>query len=192
MRLILIGLLCLLCRLAIAVPITNAQGFYVITNPVPPVNVAWSYASGFSGSFNLYYGGASAKYTNRLTGITTTSFGIVFPQVRPAIYYVAVTAADTNGLESAFSNEITVSVVNPPNSPTMQPPVMLIVQNKPSLTDPWQDSAMSWTTSPDATNQFYRLRMVASVPVVSSPVASPALKLMLPPMPKALEDSLKK
>ncbi len=169
-------LLCLVCGSALADSITNSQGFYVITNPVPPVNLAWNYTSGFRGTFTLYYGPASRNYTNKIPSITTTNYGLVLPQQRPATYFLAVTAVDTNNLESGFSNEISVSAANPPSFPSLQPPSTLIVQHSPTgPTGPYSDTQMAWSFAPVSSNDFFRVRLVAT----TGPM--PNLKVLSPP-----------
>lgn len=52
--------------------------------------------------FNLYYGPASRHYTNWVS-VATNRAQVKAP---PGVYYFAVTAVATNGLESDFSQEV--------------------------------------------------------------------------------------
>jgi len=59
--------------------------------------------------YKIYYGTAPGTYTASITTGTTTTYSI--SQFSSALtasgtYYMAVTAFDTDGMESAFSNEI--------------------------------------------------------------------------------------
>src|SRR5260221_5561852 len=54
--------------------------------------------------YNVYYGGASGVYTNKISTINTTNT-IVPNLIEGTTYYFAATAYDSNGVESPFSNE---------------------------------------------------------------------------------------
>jgi hypothetical protein len=67
-------------------------------------------------SYNVYYGGESGAYTNE------TSFGevtnaVISGLMAGATYYFAVTAVESDGIESVFSKEVDYTV--PPGSPTV-------------------------------------------------------------------------
>jgi fibronectin type 3 domain-containing protein len=68
------------------------------------VTLAWDPVSGVSG-YKLYQGGASRVYTNSINTGTATQEIISGLNVG-ATYYFAVTAYDSNGLESDYSSEI--------------------------------------------------------------------------------------
>ena len=83
----------------------------------PSVTLAWdpSASSGIA-AYRLYEGGASRTYTNVIAaGNATTATA---PNLLSgATYYFAVTAVDSTGLESAYSNEIIYTVPLPTNLP---------------------------------------------------------------------------
>jgi hypothetical protein len=89
-------------------------------NAAPPAS--YSVALAWDGStsadvtgYRLYYGAASGNYTNSLAlGNVTT--GTVSGLAGGVPYFFAVTAYDTNGLESPFSNEFSFV----PGVPTVQ------------------------------------------------------------------------
>lgn len=74
------------------------------------VKLAWDApTSGAVSFYRMYQGGQSRNYTNSASttpGTTLTMAGLV-PK---ATYYFAVTAVDTTGLESAYSNEVSYRV----------------------------------------------------------------------------------
>jgi fibronectin type 3 domain-containing protein len=108
------------------------------TNSTASVTLAWDPAptsyvgtnsdgSGFTNywaitNYSVYYGMASATYTNHVLAATNLTVS-VSNLVRGATYYFAATATDTNGLESAYSQE--VSCKTPPPRPL--PPTVLKV-----------------------------------------------------------------
>lgn len=65
--------------------------------------------------YHLYYGTASGDYTQNLVlgNVTSATIGGLLGGVT---YYFAMTAYDTNGVESGFSNEVSFT----PGAPTMQ------------------------------------------------------------------------
>ncbi len=78
--------------------------------PVPyNVTVAWnpSPSQGVVG-YRLYYGAVSRGYTNSLVTGNVATFP-VSGLLSGVTYYFAITAVDAQGLESAFSNEISYS-----------------------------------------------------------------------------------
>jgi hypothetical protein len=99
------------------VPVIGAVLVFVAL-PLPvhgqrSVTLAWdpSASSGIAG-YRLYEGGASRSYTNVIAaGKATTATASNL--LSGASYFFAVTAVDTNGLESDFSNEITYTVPLP-------------------------------------------------------------------------------
>jgi hypothetical protein len=99
--------------LLIAAPTASAQGETSVTlawDPSPDSAVA---------GYRLYDGVASAAYTNVMDLGNATS-GMVSNLVNGVTYYFAVTAYDTNGQESDFSDEISYTVPWPTNGlPTL-------------------------------------------------------------------------
>ena len=59
--------------------------------------------------YNIYYGGASETYTNKISAADMTN-AVVSGLAPGDIYYFAVTAYDDTGLESPFSNEASYAV----------------------------------------------------------------------------------
>jgi hypothetical protein len=59
--------------------------------------------------YNLYYGGASRTYTNKIP-IGNGSSATISNLVEGGTYYFAATGYDANGVESDFSNECMYSV----------------------------------------------------------------------------------
>jgi hypothetical protein len=166
--------------------ITNAQGFYVITNPPPSCTLAWSPVQG--ATYNLYQGVVSGGYTNIILGISTTNTVFVFDQsMRGVKAYFTVTAV-IGSLESHFSNEVNYTPQSLPSSVTVAPPVTLVVQHSQKAVGPFSDMQLSFSVDPStSTNDFFRLRIVGTtpVPLVTQPwpMALPRAT-MLPPMPR--------
>jgi hypothetical protein len=70
----------------------------------PSVTLAWTNPPDGSLLFNrLYQGGDPGVYTNIM--LLPLSESVSLTNVPPGVYYFAVTDIDTNGLESAYSNE---------------------------------------------------------------------------------------
>ena len=89
---------------------TSAQGQSSVT-------LAWDPSPGSAiAGYRLYEGAASRTYTNVIAAGKVTS-NTVSSLVGGATYFFAVTAYDTNGLESDFSSEIRYTVPLPSNSP---------------------------------------------------------------------------
>lgn len=110
-----------------------------------PINLQWSY--NFTNnpevvSIRLYIGGASRTYTNAVT-LGRTNRAAVISLWAGRTYYFAVTAVASNGVESAFSNEVSATVrPNPPQT------------EKNSVTIFWgpfdvhqSSNLVNWTTS---------------------------------------------
>ncbi|MDD5141581.1 MAG: fibronectin type III domain-containing protein [Verrucomicrobiales bacterium] len=74
------------------------------------VTMAWNPSTDASVvGYNLYYGGASGVYTNKISTAITPN-AIVSGLMEGMTYYFALTAYDISGLESPLSNEATYSV----------------------------------------------------------------------------------
>lgn len=74
------------------------------------------------GSQNVYYGVLSHTYTNKVK-VSATSTNVVINNLSYGMaFYFSATAVNTNGIESAFSNEASVTINNPdtnaPPTPT--------------------------------------------------------------------------
>ena len=72
--------------------------------------------------YNIYFGGASETYTNKISAGNAVS-SVISNLVQGATYYFAATAYDSTGMESPFSNEASYAVplnaVNVNNPPTL-------------------------------------------------------------------------
>lgn len=92
------------------------------TNSTSSVQLAWNASLSTNVgviNYNLYYGPASATYTNSFS-VGTNTTGSVSNLVRGATYFFAVTAVcATNLLESDFSNEVSWASPKPPPPPTV-------------------------------------------------------------------------
>src|SRR5438067_3721520 len=74
-----------------AVPLSAlAASVTLVWNPSPGTNVA---------GYNVYYGGASRSYTNKVNAGNATN-ATVSGLIEGGTYFFAVTAYDSNGLES--------------------------------------------------------------------------------------------
>ncbi len=91
------------------------------------VTLAWDPSTGTDTitNYNLYYGVASATYTNVVSAGTNTTAS-VSNLVKGTTYYFAATAVDTNGLESAYSTEVSTLI---PVKLTNQPPTLNALAN---------------------------------------------------------------
>ena len=87
----------------------KARMFRLWTSNAPPqsVTLAWDPSPGTNviANYNVYYGVASATYTNVVAAGTNTAMAIS-NLVAGATYYFAATAVDTSGLESDYSSEV--------------------------------------------------------------------------------------
>jgi hypothetical protein len=86
----------------------TSRTFRLSASNAPPksVTLAWDPSvpsTGIAGYF-IYYGGATGSYTN-LVDVGLATNGVVSNLVAGTTYYFAVTAHDSSGLESDFSNE---------------------------------------------------------------------------------------
>jgi hypothetical protein len=87
----------------------RARSFRLWTSNAPPqsVTLAWDPSPGTNviANYNVYYGIASATYTNVVAAGTNTTVSIS-NLVNGTTYYFASTAVDTSGLESDYSSEV--------------------------------------------------------------------------------------
>ena len=100
------------------------------------VTLAWDPSPGGSiAGYRLYEGVASRTYTNVISAGTVTT-STVSGLASGATYFFAVTAYDTNGLESDFSSEISYTVPLPTNTPptiTLASPANGTVYTAPAM-----------------------------------------------------------
>lgn len=125
----------------------------LLTSPGACVDIAWDASPDADvAGYNVYYGTESRHYTTqfyagevlteRLCGLDSGS-----------TYYCAVTAVDTNGIESDFSNEIQITAPIQTNIVTVSVPVL----SATNLDGPWVNEAVftiSYTNPPGA--KFFR------------------------------------
>jgi hypothetical protein len=92
------------------------------TNIAPSISLAWtpspSSTNYLVAGYNLYFGPASATYTNfSFFAGGTTATGTLTSVVRGGTYFITATALGTNGLESVYSNEVNTTVPVLPTAP---------------------------------------------------------------------------
>jgi hypothetical protein len=152
----------------------GAQPFLVPSNPPPTVQIAWNPVT-FPGvtNYTLYYGAGSQQYTARLPlgNVTNTTFAL---PARGVMVFFAVTCT-AGGLESPFSTELAYSAPMPPPAPTMKPLVVLTVQSSPTPQGMFADTGMTYSTSPDGPESFYRLKINRGFAFTTSPPPMPSL-----------------
>src|ERR1039457_4412832 len=124
------------------------------------VTLAWDPDSGPDTvtNYNIYYGAASATYTNTVAAGANTTI-TVSNLVDSTTYYFAATAVDTNGLESDFSTEVSeliaVGLTNQP--PTLDALANVTINENAGL----QTVNLSGITS-GATNESQTLAVTAT------------------------------
>lgn len=96
--------------------------FAIDRTPTPPASVtlAWDKSTGTNiiATYRVYYGVASATYTNTVvagTNLTATVTNLA----RGVTYWFAATAMDTSGLESDYSNEVSTRTKTQPGAPSV-------------------------------------------------------------------------
>lgn len=171
-----------LARLAIAFGISSlcfvcmaaaAQPFLVVSNPAPVVQLAWNPSTSTGVSFyNLYWGTSSGQYTNVVNVGNVTNVTVTLP-TRGVMFVYAVTAVDSHGLQSPFSNEVNYTAPNPPSPPQQKPLTVITVMKAPTPTGVFVDSGMNWSESPDQPQTYYKLKIDKGI----------MLSAAAPPMP---------
>jgi hypothetical protein len=122
--------------------------------------------------YKVYYGTASGSYTN-VVAVSNSTIATISNLVDGATYFLAATAVDAMGLESAFSNEavFTNAITPPPNQPpTLNSLVNLIINENAGL----QTINLSGITSGAANGvQALSVTAVSSNPgLIPNPVVS--------------------
>jgi hypothetical protein len=91
----------------------KARMFRLSVSNAPPqsATLAWDPSPGTNviANYNVYYGVASATYTNVAAASTNTTVSIS-NLVAGTTYYFAATAVDTSGLESDYSTELSALI----------------------------------------------------------------------------------
>jgi hypothetical protein len=170
-----------------------AQPLLVPSNPPPVVQLAWNApAIAPTGhpitAYFVYSGGATGAYTNKTpTGSSATNFNYTIP-TRGVKYFIAVTALDSIGLESIFSNEITYTAGTPPGPPNQLPATVVVAQTAPTPTGPWTDQPeLAFNLPPANSQEYIRLRIVAQqAPPPATGTSGPRPALAPPPIPGKL------
>jgi hypothetical protein len=140
--------------------------FLAPSNPAPAVTLAWDPSpSSNVMSYRVYYGAASAAYTNDATVVAaqrTNNMASITLSARGVRFYFAATAKDSKALESGFSNEVSYTPPAEPGPPAMRRVVVLVVESKTNLNDQWTDGGLpTYATDPDGPRRFWRLRIGA-------------------------------
>lgn len=110
---VLIGILWLLC-MSISAQTTNA-GEATLSWTAPTTNVDGTPLTDLGG-YKTYWGTASRNYSNNKDVGNVTTYKIT--GLSEGKWYFAVTAYDSSGNESAYSNEPTKVIKIPPSEPT--------------------------------------------------------------------------
>lgn len=115
------------------------------------VSVQWDRNTETNITYRLYWGGASRDYTNFVqTANTTVTISNLNDGV---VYFAAVTARDTNGLESSFSEEVSFVKPKPPTKLRLS----VNIQSAMNLGGEWEDGPQFITFEFPALDQrFYR------------------------------------
>jgi hypothetical protein len=85
---------------------TPATGKATLAWNAPATNVDGTPLTNLAG-YKIHYGTASGSYTTTLVIGNVTNYAIALP---PGTYYFTVTAFDTFGSESGFSNEVAKTI----------------------------------------------------------------------------------
>jgi hypothetical protein len=100
-------------NVSLAFPAGQARIFRLLVSNAPrqSVTLAWHPSPGTSviANYNVYYGAASATYTNVVAAGTNSTVSIS-NLVNGTTYYFAATAVDTSGLESDYSTEVSARI----------------------------------------------------------------------------------
>src|ERR1017187_4889728 len=99
----------------------------LVTHAQSSVTLAWD-ASDPTYTYKIYYGSATATYTNTVAAGTNLKAVATHLSLRTTYYFVA-TPTDTNKLESAFSNEISAVIPSKPTPPTGLKATAVVIVN---------------------------------------------------------------
>ena len=90
--------------------------------------------------YRIYYGSAPGVYGTTITIGMQTTYAVT--NLSPGTWYFAITAFNTSGLESGYSNEVSTTITAPP---------MLSSMTGASITE--TSATISWTTNQDSDSQ---------------------------------------
>jgi hypothetical protein len=124
------------------------------------VTLAWDASAGTNiiANYNLYYGAASATYTNVVAAGTNLTVSVT-NLVEGTTYYFAATAVDTAGLESDYSTEVSVLIAV---KLTNQPPTLNALANVTLNENASLQTVNLAGITTGATNQVQTLTVTAS------------------------------
>ena len=137
------------------------------TSPQPPgtysLTLDWDQSPDARAiGYNLYYGGASQTYTNKIqvTGVTNTTATVPNLLTGPTYYFAATTVA-TNGLESSYSAEISYASA-PPLTNTA---VTITALSATNINGPWSiftNMPAATLLNPKPAVRFFRLSITST------------------------------
>lgn len=107
------------------------------------VNLAWNASTGAAG-YKVHFGTASGAYGTSVDVGTRTTYTVT--GLAAGTYYFAVTAYDSSGVQSGFSNEATAAVTGGDTTP----PVISAVSSS-SVT--FSSATVTWTTNEQTNSQ---------------------------------------
>ena len=143
--------------------------------PTSTLTLAWDASTDTNiANYKLYYGTISGSYTQVVSAgpVTQTTITGLTPGTT---YFLAVTASDSTGLESAYSNEISFAV--PAGRPDQSLPALSLLRagtdsvlewptNYPGFTLQWSSSpAGAWTdltSSPSISGSYFNFTNTSS------------------------------
>lgn len=109
------------------------------------------------GGYKVYVGPSSRNYTTNWT-TTNTTFTVTNVPVNRGSNFFAVTAFDTDGLESEYSDEVSGVFTNRPARVTgVRLTPVLTAQSAPTPTGPWSPEVQLVELELTAQSRFYRL-----------------------------------
>lgn len=158
------GLCSPLCLMLLLAPnAAAAQVFLTVSNPPSTVQLAWtppvlSPTNAPVTFYRVYLGTGSGQYTTMTNVGNVTNITLVLP-LRGATYFFAITATDSNGLQSPFSNEVNYYSPLPPSPPTQKPLTIITVMKSQKPDGVFADAGMNWSDTPDQPSAYYKLKI---------------------------------
>lgn len=124
-----------------------------------PPNIAWNpNAEADITSYVLHVGTNSGTYQNSLSlsAPLTIISSKLLPWFPGQTNFVTVTAVNSTGFESGFSNEIAVSIPANPKA------LRLALESAPTPSGPWtEETGIDWSEPMLAKSKFYRGRLTS-------------------------------